>query len=338
MDLWTPVVPQDKWHHNYATMMKRDHYSRDVLSDWATGFVDRDGKFVQQFQLTFNACFLELYVHAVLKHYGFRVDFQHASPDFVLPDQGFNIEVTVASNAQGAQEEHMRNNVQPPADLNVFNRAVMLRLSNSIVAKHRHYLSHYSKLAHVAGKPFVLAITNFDQPFSFMACQRPIEAVLYDYYVDEQAHIDAGGGPRDIPAKSLRQIFKENGTPIELGMFATPAFKEISAVIFNNCATMGKARALSADPNPNIVFGAVRNMSDRPAYRIAATKADYKESLIDGLRVYHNVHATYPLSPDLFRHPEVFQWFYRNGEARVENIDHNLMFRTVMTGMDRQPA
>jgi hypothetical protein len=41
----------------------------DVLTDWARGFIDRDGKFVKEFQTTFNSCFWELYVYAVLKRY-----------------------------------------------------------------------------------------------------------------------------------------------------------------------------------------------------------------------------------------------------------------------------
>ena len=46
-----------------------------MLNDWARGFRDRDGKFVQEFQRTFDSCFWELYVFAVLKQYRLEVDF-----------------------------------------------------------------------------------------------------------------------------------------------------------------------------------------------------------------------------------------------------------------------
>jgi len=77
MDLFTPIVPEEAWHPNFATLVRRkNEWNAAVLRDWATGFVDRDGKFVKEFQTTFNACVWELYLHAVLRNRKLPVNFE----------------------------------------------------------------------------------------------------------------------------------------------------------------------------------------------------------------------------------------------------------------------
>ncbi|MEE4127569.1 MULTISPECIES: hypothetical protein [Pseudomonas syringae group] len=335
MNLFEPIVSAAQHHPNFKNLLRMGNgFTLDVLNDWAQGFIDRDGKFVTEFQMTFNSSFWELYLHAVLKKYDMPVDFTKASPDFCLPSKGFNIEATVASSAQGAAPEHLRLGKAPPADLNAFNFRSIIRLSNSLAAKRRKYLESYAALDHVQDRPYVVAVTNFDQPFSFMACQRPIEAVLHGYYVDEERYIASGGGEGRLEGETLLKVFKDNGSPIELGLFTTPAYREISAVIFSNCANMGKVRALSSDPSPGIVFTALRlnPASDQP-HIIRAPKRRYEENLLDGLRIYHNPYATHPLAPALFRHPSVFQSFWENDDWVYEQREGQLLFRSVQTAI-----
>jgi len=333
MDLFKPVVEQARQHPNFRNLLAiANGFTLDVLNDWARGFVDRDGKFVEEFQTTFNSSFWELYVFAVLKKYGMIVDFSKRQPDFCIPVQNFNIEATIASNAQGAEPEHARLGKTPPTDLNAFNFQTIIRLANSLGEKHRKYLSSYSKLAHVQRRPYVIAVTNFDQPFSFMAAQRPIEAVLLGYYVDEERYIATGGREGTLMGEGLMQVLKDNGSRIELGMFTTPVYADVSAVMFSSCANVGKLRAMSSDPGSDIIFTALRlNMqSDRP-HIIRARKAQYAENLLDGLRIYHNPYATYPLDPAAFRHPSVLQWYVHEGKEFVEQRDGQLLFRFVET-------
>lgn len=333
MKLFDPVVAESKMHANFRSVVATGNgYNLDVLHDWARGFVDRDGKFVEEFQTTFNSSFWELYLFSVLKKYGMPVDFSKNRPDFCVPSLNFNIEVTIASNAQGAEPEYARLGKQPPADLNAFNLKTILRLSNSLSAKHRMYVESYAALDHVKDAVYVVAITNFDQPFSFMACQRPIEAVLHGYYVDEERYIASDGRDGRLQGEELLKVFKENGSPVELGLFTTPAYREISAVIFSNCANIGKVRALSADPNPNIFFTALRlnPASDQP-HLIQEPKQRYEENLLDGLRIYHNPYAVHPLDPALFRHRSVFQSYYANSDWVYEQREGQLLSRSVLT-------
>ena len=330
MRLFDPVVDVSRQHPNFRNLLRVGNgFALDVLSDWARGFVDRDGKFIEEFQTTFNSSFWELYLFAVLKQYGMAADFSLARPDFCIPALAFNIEATVASNAQGAKPEHVRFG-QPPPDLNSFNLQTIIRLSNSLAMKHRKYVEDYATLDHVRDRAYVVAVTNFDQPYSFMTCQRPIEAVLHGYYVDEERYIASGGQRGRLEGEELRQVFKGNGSPVELGLFTTPAYREISAVIFNGCATMGKVRALSSDPGHGMTFTALRlNTKSPQPHVVKELKHKYEEHLLDGLRIYHNPYATHPLDPVLFRHPKVFQSYYANHDWVYEQRDGQLLFRTV---------
>lgn len=339
MNLFDPIVATEKLHPNICRILSTHNgYTMDVLQDWARGFIDRDGKFIEEFQTTFNSSFWELYLFAVLKKYGISVDFSHQRPDFCIPSLGFNIEATIASNAQGAEPEFARLGKLLPNDLNAFNLKTILRLSNSLTAKHRKYVESYATLDHVKDCAYVIAVTNFDQPFSFMACQRPIEAVLYSYYVDEERYIATGGKEGRLQGDKLLQVFKDNGSPINLGLFTTPAYREISAVIFSGCATMGKVRALSSDPAPNIVFTALRlNPASDSPHIIKESKRSYYENLLDGLRIYHNPFAQHPLDPTVFRHPSVFQWYFQGDEEFVEQHEGQLLFRCVDTTLEHRP-
>jgi hypothetical protein len=101
MDLFKPIVAADRLHHNFlATIKPNASGVREVLSAWADGFVDRDGKFVTEFQTTYNSSFWELYLFAVFKHLGINVDFSYDSPDFVAADYPLAVEAAIASHAQ----------------------------------------------------------------------------------------------------------------------------------------------------------------------------------------------------------------------------------------------
>jgi hypothetical protein len=317
-------------------MVKRPNaWNIAVLNDWATGFKDRDGKFVKEFQTTFNACFWELYVNAVLREYKLSVDWRFASPDFtVTAPWPFTIEATIASNADGSPPEHRRADARLPEDLNEFNRQAILRLSNSLVSKYRKFKSHYARLAHVKGKPFVIALASFDRPHFYLECQRPLEALLFNYYVDEENYFANAPAESPIPRLFLPSVRKSDEAVIALGLFQNGGMPEVSAVLFSNCATWGKVRALSDDPNPNIHFTALRSNPHSPRPQVMkCLKCGYRESLLDGLRVYHNPGALYPLDPAIFRNQDVFQVYYCHDREDwiYEHADRQLLSRRVWT-------
>ena len=333
MDLFTPIISEELWHPNFRSVCaQRNGYNCDVVNDWARGFEDRDGKFVYEFQKTFDTCFWELYVFAALKRYGLSVDFGHPAPDFTVVDNGgLNVEATVALHAKDAVPEYMKFEEPIPQDLNEFNRRTILRVRNSIDNKSNKFVTSYGKLKHVKDRPFMLAITAFDSPHAILASQRAIEAVLFGYYVDEEKYLREGGQLRGYEIDS---VAKDNGSSVNLGVFKDEGFSWLSAVMFSSCATWGKVRALSADPNPNITFSALRyNPNGTQPHVVKAKKANYSEGLLDGLRVYHNPLATHPLDRSVFRHRDVFQAYYceDQGDWDYEFREGLLLFRRVDT-------
>ena len=71
------------------------------------------GKFVREFQTTFNSSFWELYLFAVLKNPGIEVDFSHSSPDFVAKNLPLTIEATIASHAHDDGPEWEKTRLTP---------------------------------------------------------------------------------------------------------------------------------------------------------------------------------------------------------------------------------
>ena len=188
MDLFTPVVSEEVQHPNFRMITKyANTLNQDVLNELASGFRDRDGKFVKELQTTFDSSFWELYLFAVMKRFHLEVDFSFNAPDFVITNHGgINVEATIASHAQGSTPESVQPGAPIPDDLNEFNRQTIIRISNSLAAKRKKYIESYAALPHVQNRPFVLAVGAFDRPFAWLTCQRAIEAELFGYYVDEE--------------------------------------------------------------------------------------------------------------------------------------------------------
>lgn len=190
MDLFTPQVPAAKQHTVFKMLLQDVHApERAVLTSWAAGFSDRDGKFVQEFQTTFESAFWELYLNAALRCLDLKPDMPFPSPDFVISSPlRFSIEATIAAPPQGGAAPigyDLPGDI--PADFTEFNIGASIRISNSFSGKLRRYREHYAKLPHVAGHPFAIAIAAFDRPLSHFATGRPIFAAIYGLYHDEAA-------------------------------------------------------------------------------------------------------------------------------------------------------
>lgn len=193
LNLFDDVVPLEKQHPIYI-MMKKECYEpeREVINQWAKGFLDRDNKFTKEFQTSFEPCLWELYLFAYLKELGLRSDFSYDAPDFIVNEPEFCIEATIALQAQGDPGAHGFSTEDMPRDFNEFNSEASIRLSNSFISKVKKLRTRYSLLPQCKEKPFVIAIASFDRPFAHFAAARPILATLYGLYHDEEATIESG--------------------------------------------------------------------------------------------------------------------------------------------------
>lgn len=310
MDLWTPIVAEPKQHPNFRRLIENplDEPERKVITGWASDFLDRDNKFVHEFQTTFNSCFWELYLHACFRDLGLAIDFTHQAPDFLLQTKAQSIvaEATIAQHAEGyvAEWERDIDDIHNVDDYELL-RSSSLRISNSISSKLKKYRTQYADLPHVQSKPFVLCVACYDQPFFFLQNDIAMRRVLFG--MDQPLwFIHPTTGKRVIVGESLtpREV-KDTGATVEFGIFATSSCPEISAVVFSNTATFGKARALACSQQ-EVVFRAVRyDAHNTEPLQIAARRPDYRESLLDGLHVFLNPFATQQLDISSFDRPEI---------------------------------
>ena len=309
MDLFKPVSDEAKQHPNFKAVSNSKFFGpeQNVVQDWAKGFVDRDNKFVFEFQTTFNSSFWELYLNAAFRELGFDLDFSKQAPDFWLKKEGmdFTVEAVTASAPNGYRPEweaKLDRNALKEFDAQKVVTLATIRLSNSIASKHQKYLKSYQHLEHVKDKPFVLAVAPFEQPFFFSQNDNAMKRVLYGFDrliyhddLDEETRIVFG-------ESKITQTIKPNGASIPLGLFTRPGMEEVSAVIFSNTATWTKVRALSEPGKYPVILTGVRYNENGMQHRTCqGGKGDYEESLLDGLHVFLNPFAKHPLDVDKFK-------------------------------------
>jgi len=190
MNLFKQEVTDDKLHPNYISMMEKiPDEDKAVLSEWVEGFPDRDNKFVKEFQTTFNSSFWEIYLYKLFKDLGFEFNWNHSRPDFILKHNNidFIVEATISSNAKNEKPEWEKDDdIIKQYDgylekMNERNKYSIIRLANSFISKFRKY-NDYKILNHVKNKPFILAIAPMEQSLHYTQYDRPIMALLYDFY------------------------------------------------------------------------------------------------------------------------------------------------------------
>lgn len=332
IDLFNPQTDKEQQHPIFQMMLQEQYGpERDVLCQWAKGFEDRDGKFVKEFQTTFESSLWELYLHAVLKTWNFPIDLRHFAPDFVIGDpMPFCLEATIANPPVGGKPAYGFSPADLPKDFTAFNIDSTVRICNSFDAKVKKYRSHYSKLAHVQDRPFIVGIASFDRPYAHLAAGRPILAALYGLYHDETA---TAPGDARVPSYNVEAAPKNENVHINVGLFCEDHYPEVSAVVYSSLATWGKVRALANNPhaltayttlhpNPGELFPVVR----------AALKRDYSEHLLDGLFVLHNPSAKHPIPRGLLSHPRLCEVTVADdGELIMDAPDDFLLLRMLQS-------
>ncbi|HAT2139349.1 TPA: hypothetical protein I8027_001777 [Legionella pneumophila] len=334
MDLFEPIISDDKQHQIFKFLMQsKNEPEREVLLNWANGFQDRDTKFVQEFQSTFESSFWELYTYAVLKELSVKINMDNKSPDFLcsVNEGEFCIEATISAPEEDDIPAYgNRLPIIMPNGLDEFNRDAIVRICNSISSKHTKYIASYSKLTHIANKPFVLAIAPFDQPGSHFSTNIPMIAALYGVYNCESLSTLFNV---DHPiCMKINAVKKRNGAVIPVGYFEDCKHRDISAIFYNPLATWGKIRALANNTDKRLQFGTMRHpgIGGEKLVQKISENENYYESLLDGLYVFHNPHAKYPLPLETFRNKYVTQYYWDNSGAKVEMPENFLLSRYII--------
>ena len=328
MDFFLPIVEEAKRNKNFSSVLAPFcKAERDLFNHWGDGFVDRDGKLIEEFQTTFNSTFWEVYLYSCFREYGFQIDWSYPSPDFCLNSNGVGlvVEATTANSAKGKPSEWDKDfspeQVQILRHFKRLNTEAIIRLSNAILSKAKKYRDYYQKLPHVNKQPFVLALAPFEQPHFNLQYDRPIRALLYDYYVDEDSYLENPHKyPEGPPAINLGFVEKDNGAEIPLGFFNDDQLSEISAIIFSCTATWGKLSAMSSNPATTTQVQSIwATPPNGVPERRQSSPSGHDEGILDGLQVYHNPYAKYPLPPEIFRAARVVQHY-------VDGVSHDWIY------------
>ena len=173
MNLFDANFPEDKLHNSFKILKNELKLSetREVIESWGQGLLQRNGegkKFINEFQTTFNSAFWELYLNKVFIDMGLHVDYSKNSPDFFLStDDGykFNVEAVISDRNKYNIEILTENQLK---ELSTIKLAGKIKDKRDLYVGLNGKKHPYSSLAHVAGRPFVIAIAPFDSDMSLM--------------------------------------------------------------------------------------------------------------------------------------------------------------------------
>ncbi|WP_276500681.1 hypothetical protein [Terrimonas pollutisoli] len=321
-EILIPQVPAEKLHAYFKIMIEQQGYeaARNLIKEIVYSYVDVDGNYIKDFQTTgFDARLWELYLHVYLHTAGFKIDNSYQAPDYFISYFGDQLAIeAVTVNRSSTFDEPA-----PKGALEVLklNRDYMpIKFGSALYTKLQ---KKYWVKDHIKGKPFILAIHDFHMPATMdslgsMTWSRDALAdYLYGYRMkitinddgDIVRHIhDNGHGVEPVMEKIESHTWKSKTIPSNF--FGLPDAENISAVLFTNNATlttfnrMGKLAGLG---NKDIKMLRIVSMYDPDPYATEPIRKvfdlddpDYEEAWADGLIMYHNPDAKFPVEPALF--------------------------------------
>ncbi|EPC8060006.1 hypothetical protein ACR3FW_002151 [Yersinia enterocolitica] len=365
MDLFTPQVATERLHPLVKQIIAEPVYHPAIktINSWGAGILERRGegdKFIKEFQTTFNSSFWELYLNKAFIELGFNIDYSYESPDFHLIHSSgdhVNVEAVTSNNIDNEKEEYYSPsslNGAAQIDFDEFMDNSSTRLIGKIRDKKNLFIDNgkkkhpYSKLPHVIGNPFILAIAPFDSLLSSGQNNRAINRILYG--IDTLP---------DGTIKKIPTIRTKAGNTIDLGIFTNDSYKEISAIIFSTVGMFSKAVIeakipckVKATKYRQFTFNEFKKLSDMGIEKLGKNLKEFEnedilltfrypsgnnvvgydmyfcdsirhqEKHIDGLHIYHNPYASLPLKRQIFNAKELTYNSY-NINHRNLIVEHN---------------
>lgn len=309
VNFFAPIVTPEKQSPAFVRVATAEGFSpaREIIEAMMSYYEDVDGNFVEQFQSTaFDARFWELYLFALLTEAGFVLDRSFSAPDFLgegLIQEIFVEAVTVNPSRSGNLI------IEPPAptergELQAYLRNYMpIKWGRALTAK---LAKEYWKLPHVKDKPIVLAIQDFHAPRAMTFTHSTLEPYLYG--VEFYAYHDVAGTLQVKTNRITEHVWRDKR--IESGFFYLPGAEMISAVIHNPTATISKFNRMGYVAGfgsrsvkmirAGVAYNPERNASLPRWYTRRVDDPGYIETWVEGLNVFHNPNARYPLDPGIF--------------------------------------
>jgi len=298
---------------------------------------DPDDNFVSDLQTdNFDSRLFELYLLATFREQGATVSQDHASPDFFIERAGHqaNIEAVTANpkgkRAQGltsptfAPESRQERTIGSPA----------VRFAKTLRSKLQR---EYEKLPHVQGKPFALALADFQAPSSMVWSREALPSYLYGFFAD----VSDGPEGRKAVGAPVTKLLGPDGIPA--GLFRDPSMSHLSAIVFSNAATLGKFNRMGflagwrppglSMTRTGILFDRTPGAVDPIDFSLDVLSTEYQQMWPRGeqwcqeLEVFHNPMATHPIDFELL--PGATHWFEDHGEVVCSTIWKNSVLSSV---------
>ncbi len=311
VDFFKPVVPMEKRNPDFVTISSLEGYSPavELMKPMMRWYEDADGNFIEQFQTTgFDTRLWELYLFATLVEAGFVFDKRFAMPDFCARNAfgKLCVEATTVNPSRTPAGEP----IPPPPqetkeEIEVFQKQYMpIRYAGPLTAK---LAKKYWEKEHVKGKPLILAIQDFHAPNSMVMSRTSLPIYLYGMDWDWEKNTE--GTLIITPKKIERHVWGQKTVPS--GFFSFPGSENISAVIANSSATISKfnrvgVRAGFGSERVRLIRqGTAANLDSSSVLPTVfvhdVNAADYSETWIEGMDVYHNPNAVHVLHPAMLQ-------------------------------------
>ena len=333
-DPFIPIVPLSKLNplFQWVATMESHSPARGLIKEVFRYYTDRDGNFVEQFQTTgFDARIWELYLHTYLTDCGFSL-LPTVSPDFLVSKSGEKvaIEAVTANPTQGLGTGELRNAYSstrlliPPFDqrLPQLDAAfdykqedfVPIKLGSALYSKLQ---KRYWESPTGQNLPIILAIETFHDEASLHYTSSALATYLYG---TRHAYVwDNEGNLVIVPQRVGKHAFA--GKTIPSNFFSLPGAGHISAVLFSNSGTVSKFNRMGQQGpyyNPRLTlyrFGECMNRDPNAVkpetFRYKVGDPDWMEWWGQGLEMFHNPNAFYPVDTELF--PDIAHHRFKDG-------------------------
>jgi hypothetical protein len=206
----------------------------------------------------------------------------------------------------------------------------------------------YDKRPHVVGKPFMIAIADFQAPSSMIWSRDGLLGYLYG----EGAQVVTVNGRAQAASMPATHLLGPSAFPA--GLFADDRHAELSAVIFSNACSISKLYRvpISGGGAPKgLRYTRIGNFFDRTPGALAGipfcldiTSDEYRGLWLHGyepwtaeIEVFHNPFGQHPISFELL--PEATHWHEEDGERFCSTVYEAsiLWSRTLIQDEDQRP-
>jgi hypothetical protein len=313
VDLFKPIVPEEKWHPSYKLMLQHDQWSPavGVLQEMMRHFIDIDGNFVQQFQTTaFDSRLWELYLYAYMVEEALFIERPKPAPDFSV-SRGAK-KVFIEAVTVGPTD----NRIATPEDApqlrsmeeirELLKTKIPIKFGSALYSKMKRKPEPYWALPEVSGHPLVFAIADFHEKqsmtWTFPGLLEYLYAVTHDFTFDSAGQL--------VISKLKLERHEYEAKSIPSGFFFQPDSDNVSAVLFTSSGTMSKFNRMGrlagfGIENMKLVRkGVCHDHSPNAALPRAFTHevehGKCTETWAEGLSMFHNPNARHPVPEHLF--------------------------------------